>query len=173
MSSEEGAELIAVGRVTRSHGVRGEVSVLPLSQVGSRFEPGSRLIVEGLGRTVTVVAARPHHHHLLIRFDEIPDRTEAEALHGRYLLVSAADVPDLPEGEYWPHQLVGSEVVTEQGRPLGRIREVVHTQANDVWVADGAEGVEVLIPALRDVVLEVDVGSSRVVVREVPGLTAP
>jgi 16S rRNA processing protein RimM len=161
-----------VGRITRAHGVRGEAAVLPLSQVGSRFEPGSRLSVEGLDRTVTVAGSRPHRHRLLVRFEEIADRTAAEALQGRYLLVHASEAPALPEGEFWPHQLVGCEVVTASGRSLGRLREVIHTPANDVWAADGPEG-EVLVPALRDVVEAVDVEARRIVVREVPGLTAP
>jgi 16S rRNA processing protein RimM len=63
-------------------------------------------------------------------------------------------------------------VLTEDGRSLGRIREILHTQANDVWVAEGAAG-ELLIPALKDVVREVDVAGRRVVVREIPGLTSP
>jgi 16S rRNA processing protein RimM len=163
---------IAVGRVTRAHGIRGEVSVLPLSQLESRFEPGSRLVVEGLDRTVTVGTSRPHRQRVLVWFEEVADRTEAESLQGRYLVVPSSEVPTLPDGEFWPHQLVGCEVVTDEGRPLGRIREVIHTPANDVWAADGPEG-EVLVPALRDVVANVDLESRTVVVHEVPGLTAP
>src|SRR6266540_7229648 len=93
----EREELIAVGRVTRAHGIHGEVAVLPLSQVESRFEPGSRLVVEGLERRVTVRSSRPHRQRLLITFEEVGDRTEAETLHGRYLLVPTSDVPAPPE----------------------------------------------------------------------------
>jgi len=163
---------VAVGRITRAHGIKGEVAVLPLSQIEARFEPGSRLILEGSERTLTVAAAKPHRHGLLVRFDEIADRNEAEAVHGRYLLVASSDVPALPNDEFWPHQLVGCEIVTEAGRSLGRIKEIVKTPANDVWVADGPEG-EALVPALKDVVVAVDIEARRVAVREVPGLTAP
>jgi 16S rRNA processing protein RimM len=65
---------------------------------------------------------------------------------------------------------VGLQVVTDRGRSLGRVREVLHNPANDLWVTDGPEG-EVLIPALEDVVTEVDVGAGRAVVREIEGLT--
>ena len=78
----------------------------------------------------------------------------------------------MSDGEFWPHQIVGAEVRTESGRSLGRIVEIVRTPANDVWVARGDEG-ESLIPALRDLVLSVDVAAGRVMVREVPGLTVP
>ena len=169
---EDAVPFIAVGRITRAHGVRGEVAVLPLSEVESRFEPGSRLTVEGLDRAVTVSSVRPHHHRLLVSFEGVTDRTTAEGLSGRYLLISSSEAGILPEGQFWPHQLVGCEVVTEEGRSLGRVREVMHTVANDVWAADGPDG-EVLVPALKDLVQEVDLPGRRVVVRDVPGLTAP
>lgn len=162
-----------MGRITRPHGVRGEVSVLPLSDLGARFEPGSRLFLgESDGRPFTVRASRPHHQRLLVSFDHVRDRTGAEALAGAYLFVPVSEVPLPPEGRYWPHQLIGCEVVTDNGRSLGSIGDIVWTQANDLWVAVGPDG-EALIPALREVVAEVDIAGRRVVVREIPGLTAP
>jgi 16S rRNA processing protein RimM len=164
---------IAVGRVTRTHGVKGEVAVLPLSEVASRFEAGSMVFLdEREDRPLTVATSRPHQRRLLVAFHGVGDRTSAETLRGRYLFVPASSAPELPEGEYWAHELVGCEVLTEDGRRLGRIREIMHTQANDVWATEGEDG-EVLIPALKDVVREVDVAGRRVVVREVPGLTTP
>ena len=140
-SGEPAIPWVAVGRVTRAHGVHGEVAVLSLTDVAERFE-------------------------------EVPDRTAADALSGSYLFVPGASSPTLSDGEFWPHQIVGAEVRTESGRSLGRIVEIVRTPANDVWVARGDEG-ESLIPALRDLVLSVDVAAGRVMVREVPGLTVP
>jgi 16S rRNA processing protein RimM len=163
---------VAVGRITRAHGVKGEVAVLPLTEIGSRFEAGSRVFTVQGQRALSVAASRPHRHRLLVSFEDVLDRTAAEALQGAYLFVPAAETPSLPEGEYWPHQLVGCEVVTESGRPLGWLREVLRTQANDVWAADGAEG-ETLVPALKDVVVQVDLAARRVVVRDIPGLTVP
>jgi 16S rRNA processing protein RimM len=164
---------VAVGRVTRAHGVHGEVAVLPLSIVESRFQPGSRLFLgESDARPVTVRTARPHRDRLIVAFEEVGDRTEAEALRAEYLFVPAEAAPELPQGEYWPHQLVGCAVVTDHGTLLGEVREVIHTAANDVWLA-GAGSREVLIPALRDVVTSVDLKERRIVVREIAGLTIP
>jgi 16S rRNA processing protein RimM len=181
--SEE-IDRLAVGRITRAHGVEGEVAVLPLSQVEERFEPGSRLSLEGSDRTLMVAAARPHRNRLLVSFEGVEDRNEAETLAGRYLFVPVESAPPLPEGEYWPHQIAGCEVLTESGRVLGRVREVLLGQANDVWVTrpddagepgagTGTGPKEWLVPALRDVVVSVDPAARRIVVREVPGLTAP
>jgi 16S rRNA processing protein RimM len=162
---------LVAGKVTKAHGLRGEVTVLVLSEVAARFDPGSILRLED-GRELTVAQVRPDRGRLLVVFEEVADRTAADALRGRYLFVPEGDAPELPEGSFWPHQLVGSEVVTEAGRSLGEIREVVLGVANDIWVT-GPPSDEVLIPALKDVVVSVDVAGRRVVVREVPGLTSP
>ena len=165
---------VAVGRIARAHGVRGEVAVLPLTQVGSRFERGSRLLAgEGEDRPMVVASSRPHRDRMLVFFEGIKDRDAAEALQGTYLFVPATAVPLLPEGEFWPHELIGCEVIIDGGKTLGRLREVIHTPANDVWSVQGDDGTEVLVPALKDVVRDVDVEARRVVVREVPGLTVP
>ncbi|HEX2031247.1 MAG TPA: ribosome maturation factor RimM [Actinomycetota bacterium] len=162
-------EDLAVGRVARAHGIRGEVSVESLSEVEGRYAPGSVLRLDD-GRVLTVTSVRTHGHRLLVRFEEVVDRTAAEALRGQVLLVAAADVPPIEEeGRFWVHEVVGLEAVTEEGRSLGRIRDVLHNPANDLWVAEGASG-EALIPAVRDVVVAVDRAAGRVVVRELPGL---
>ena len=166
-----GEELLAVGRITRAHGIRGEVAVLNLTEVKARFAVGSVLRLED-GRRLTVGAVRPHGHRLLVKFQEVADRTVAEELRGQVLLVPASEAPPPMEGSYWVHQVVGLDVVTESGRQLGRVREVLHNPANDLWVTEGPEG-EVLVPALGHVVVEVDLQGRRAVVREIEGLTAP
>jgi 16S rRNA processing protein RimM len=142
-----------------------------LTEVPDRFLPDSALLLED-GRALTVEETRPDRRWLLVRFREVADRTAAERLQGAYLFVDAADIADVPEGSYWPHQLEGCEVFTEDGRSLGVITEVVLGVANDIWVARSGDE-EVLIPALKDVVVSVDLDVRRVVVREIPGLTAP
>lgn len=163
---------VVVGRITRPHGIRGEVAVLVLSEVSDRFADGSLVYLED-GRSLTVEASRPHGDRLLVRFREVRDRVEAEALRRAVLVVPESTSPALPEGSWWDHQIDGCEVVTESGRALGTVREVIHTAANDVWSAVSTDGRETLIPVLIDVLVEVDVRGKRIVVREVPGLTVP
>ena len=168
MSSEP---TVAVGRVTRAHGVRGEVAALVLSEVPERFADGAVVWLED-GRPLTVESSRTHKDRLLVTFREVRDRAGAEALQGALLVVPESMSPPLPEGSWWDHQLVGCDVVTESGLPLGLLVEVIHTAANDVWsvITDDRE---TLIPVLKDVIVSVDVAAKRIVVREVPGLTAP
>ena len=163
---------VAVGRIGKAHGVHGEVSVLVLSDVSERFSVGAELWLED-GRPLTVVEARPYRDRLLVRFRGIDDRTRAEALQTSLLVVPESGSPQLPEGSWWDHQIEGCELETETGRPLGTVREVIHTAANDVWSAVDVAGIETLIPVLKDVLVSVDVAGKRIVVREIPGLTEP
>jgi 16S rRNA processing protein RimM len=165
-------DLLAVGLITRAHGVRGEVAVRPLTEVESRFQPGSLLLLGPEGeRRMTVGSVRgPHHGRLLVRFREVGGREEAEAIRGQVLLVDSRETPAIHEADrFWVHQVVGLEVRTEDGGLLGRVREVLHNPANDVWVVEGVRG-EILLPAIREVVAGVDLAGGRVVIRKVPGL---
>jgi 16S rRNA processing protein RimM len=163
---------VAVGRITRAHGVHGEVAVLVISEVAGRFAPGSTVWLED-GRPLTVASTRPHKDRLLVRFREVADRNEAESLQRALLVVPESSSPDLPEGSWWDHQIEGCELETDAGRSLGTVREVIHTGANDVWSVVDETGTETLIPVLRDVLVTVDAGAKRIVVHEIPGLTTP
>lgn len=166
------APTVVVGKIAKAHGLRGEVAVLVFSDNPERFVPGSLLLLED-GRELRVRAARPTGGGLLVSFHGIDDRTAAEGLRGASLVVPRSMLPPLPEGEYWPHQLEGCAVVTESGRNVGSIVDVIANPANDLWVAVDETGAEILVPAIREVVVQVDVEAKRVLVRDVAGLTAP
>lgn len=168
MSSEP---TVAVGKITRAHGVRGEVAVLVLSEVPERFDAGATLFLED-GRPLTIESTREDRGRLLVRFSGISDRSAAAPFLGKFLVVPESELPELPEGSWWPFQLEGCRVETDTGRPLGVLAEVVPNPANDIWVVV-ADGEETLVPALKDVIVSVDVAARRVVVREIPGLTVP
>jgi 16S rRNA processing protein RimM len=162
---------IVVGVVGTAHGLRGEVAVQNRSDNPDRWRAGAQVLLED-GRELTIEHARPHGRRMLVKFEGIDDRGGAEALRGVNLVVPESWVPPLPEGEWWSHEVVGCEVRTERGRRLGIVTEVVANPANDLWVTVEA-GRETLIPALADVLIEVDIARKRIVVRDVPGLTVP
>lgn len=163
---------VVVGKVTKAHGLRGEVVVLVFSDNPDRFEPGTSIFLED-GREIRVRTSRPNGGRLLVAFEGVDDRNAAEALRGLTLVVPRSSLPELPDGEFWPHQLEGCVVVTESGRTLGVITDVVANRANDLWVAVDESGAETMVPAIREVILDVDVEAGRVLVRDIPGLTAP
>ncbi len=163
---------VVVGVVTKAHGLRGEVAVEIRSDNPERFRPGAR-VHTAEGRELTVATSHVHGARTLIRFEEVPDRDAADALRGTTLVVPASWLPELSDDEYWPSQLEGCEVITEAGRDLGTIRDVIANPANDLWVAVAPDGTETLIPAVKEVVVGVDIAAARILVRDVPGLTAP
>ena len=163
---------VAVGRIAKAHGVQGEVTVVVLSEVPDRFDPGAVVWLED-GRALTVASSKPYRDKLLVTFRGVRDRKQAEALQTALLVVPESSSPPLPEGSWWDHQIEGCSVATDTGRELGTVREVIHTAANDVWSAVDAAELETLITVLKDVVVSVDVRARRIVVREIEGLTVP
>lgn len=163
---------VVVGVVTGVHGLRGDVSVQNRSDNPGRWAPGSTLLREN-GAALTIETSRRHGRRLLVKFAGVADRSAAEGLRGTVLVVPESWLPDLAEGEWWAHQLEGCEVRTASGRVLGIVKEVIPNPANDIWVAVDEEGHETLVPALGDLLIDVDVDARTIVVHDVPGLTAP
>jgi 16S rRNA processing protein RimM len=163
---------VVVGVVTGVHGLRGDVSIQNRSDNPDRWTPGGTVLRED-GATLTIEMSRRQGRRLIVRFAGVGDRTAAEGLRGAVLVVPESWLPDLPEGEWWAYQLEGCEVRTASGRVLGIVKEVIPNPANDLWVAVDDEGNETLIPALADLLLDIDVNARTIVVGDVPGLTAP
>ena len=165
---------LAIGRIIAPHGIRGEVKVEVLTDFPERFKPGTHVFL-GAGtedpeaRPAKIAAARPHKGGFLVKLDIVPDRNAAELVRNRYLLIPAADAMPLGEHENYLHDLIGLQVETTDGQHLGELREVLFTNANDVYVVRGPAG-EVLLPAIRDVVLQVDLSTRRMVVALPEGL---
>jgi len=158
-----GRSRLEVGRVGRAHGLGGEVAVTFTSNRPERTTPGARLFVGE--RELEVVGARRHGGRWLIRFGGVNDRTAAEALLGVTLQGEALDPGDggeLPEGEFWIHELVGSEVFDLAGTRLGVVTAVEANPAHDLLVLDGGG----LIP----IVFVVSSAAGRVVVDPPDGL---
>jgi 16S rRNA processing protein RimM len=163
---------VVVGHVTRAHGIKGEVAIEVRSDEPTRFATGATLFTE-TGRALEIERSQPHGGRMLVKFTGVEDRAGADSLRGIVLVVPESWLPELPDGEYWPFQLEGCAVITESGRSLGAVTEVIANPANDLWVAVDDEGAETLVPAIREVIVEVDVEARRIVVRDLPGLTAP
>jgi 16S rRNA processing protein RimM len=143
---------LVVGRIARAHGVSGEVAV----------------DVRG---PLTVRRTRWHAGRLLVCFDEVVDRTAAEALRGTMLVADSATSPtaDDPD-ESWDHDLVGLAAVTVQGDVLGEVEDVLHPPGSDLLVVRGDSGAEILVPFVRAIVPEVDLRRRHLVVDPPDGL---
>ena len=159
---------IIVGRIRSAWGIRGDVSIEVLSDSPSRFAPGSVLQLQG--KPTKVQRSRRGRRGLLVKLDAVDDRTQAETLRGEELTILAEQVEPLPEGLYYHFQILDLRVETESGEFLGTVIEIITTGSNDVYVVRQEGRRDILIPALPDVVLDVDVDSGRMLVSLPDGL---
>lgn len=161
---------IAVGRIVAAHGIRGEVSVEPWSDVPGRFRPGTRVFVTPGPGWTEIRSVRPHRGgRLLVRLAGVEDRGAAEVLRGARLLVRREERAPLPEGRYYTLDLLGWPVVDPGGRELGRLRDVLPNPAHDLLEVELADGRRALVPAVRALVT-IDGEGRRIVVEPLPGL---
>lgn len=158
--------MIRVGQVSGVFGIQGAVKVYPLTEFDDRFDTGRELHVQGVARRVEW--RRRAAGALVLKLSGLDDRTTAEGLRGIYVEVPEEDRRPLPEGAWYVDQLLGLQVRSEAGRPLGTLEEVLERPANDVWVvrAGGPQPAETLVPAIRDAVLSVDLAAGEVVVAD-------
>ncbi len=160
---------LVVGRITRPHGVRGEVSVeVHTDEPGRRFAVGSVLTTDPAeAGPLTVASARWHTGRLLVGFAGITDRNQAEGLRGIWLTLDSAQAgsSDDPD-EFHDHELIGLAVVTVSGEPVGRVTDVRH-HGQDLLVIDPHDR---LIPFVAAIVPEVDLAAGRLVIDPPPGL---
>lgn len=164
--------LVVIGEVSRVHGLRGEVQVRPTTDRPERFEGLSGCVLWDASRdereTRRISTARVHGAVVVMRFegDESPEAAERRV--GRLVAVPESEALPLPEGYFYPWQLEGARVMTEDGREVGRVVRI-ESGAQSLWVvADGER--EHLIPAVPDIVVDVDLAAGRVIIRPPDGL---
>ena len=145
---------VVVGVIVGAWGLRGDVKVDTHSDYPDRFIPGSSVYVDNERRDIL----RVHGHKVgwVVGLDGVPDRTSAELLRGKTLTVLASELPGLDDDTFFYFDIIDMAVRTTSADELGRIEEILSAGGNDVYVVRGA-GKEVLIPAAREYVVEVDV----------------
>lgn len=160
-------EFVPVGRIVSVHGIRGELKVLPL-EGEAEFLTGFQTFYLG-GRPVRPVSCRVHKGMALLKLEGVEDRTAAEGLRGKELLVRRADAR-LPEGEYFDGELIGLDVYDgETGACVGELTKVERYPASKVYTIRGVK--EFLVPAVKDAfILNVDLENNRMDIRMWEGL---
>lgn len=169
--------LLIVGRVLRAHGVRGEMKVTPETDDPQRFEALERVYVGGsaaaaVEQAVASVRYQPTKRGLLVllKLADVDTPEAVEALRGSWIFASEADLPPLEEGEVFLHDLVGLDVVTETDEPVGVVRDVLEGPAQPLYVIARKGRPDVLVPAVPDLVVDVDLEARRITIRPIEGL---
>lgn len=166
-------KLVTVGRIVNSHGIRGELKVVPETDFPERFDKGNALIIvdsQNKQTPVTVQTSRLHKNMFILQFDQFSNINDVEKFKGSLLKIEAKEQQPLEEGEYYYHEIIGCKVVTEEGEELGLVSEVLTPGANDVWVVSLPKGKQLLLPVIDDVILNVDIANKTIRIHLMEGL---
>ena len=159
---------INVGRILGPHGLWGGIRIEVYTDVPHRFDVGSTLYIESTSYTVSGCSSG-NSGQLILAFHGLTTQAQARALIGQWITVPASEVPELPPGEFYHFQLLDLRVLTADGEELGRVSDILETGSNDVYVVSGEDG-ETLVPALAEVIQEIDLDRGIMVVSLPDGL---
>lgn len=170
--------LVAVARVAKPHGIRGELCMDTHAGSPLLFAPGRTLFLAvpgpgggpGRPRAFEVAACREHTGRLLVTLKGVPDRNAADLLRGAEVFVSEADLPPPDAGEEYLHRLLGSRVLLADGTALGVFEAILDTPGQLTWVIRAQSGQEILFPAVPEFILGLDAKRGEIVVDPPPGL---
>lgn len=168
----DSGELISIGRIVGTHGYKGTIKVESLTDFPQRFLDIKKVILsQGKKATEMMVESSGQYKGLiLMKVEGIESKEEAQLYRNALLCVREEEIYPLPEGYYYHFQLVGLAVYDSEKGYLGVIKEVLETGANDVYVVDSEAHGEILIPAIKQVVLEVDLTAKKMQVKLLEGL---
>jgi 16S rRNA processing protein RimM len=166
-----GPDFLVVGKVRRPHGVHGEVVAEIYTDFPERLSPKRSIYLGEKHEKLVISSQRQHNEGLLLSFEGVTTPEQAGRYRNQILSIDAGEISDLPEGEYYFHELLDLDVIDEAGNLLGKLTEVLETGANDVYVVTDPSGSELLIPAIPEVILDVDLDAKKMRVHLLPGLT--
>ena len=174
-------QFLRIGVITSPHGLKGEVKVYPTTDSAERFRQVRRVILKTPKETIEteITGARFFKNLAIVKFAAFNDVEQVQNLHNTEVFIYREDGQKLEEGEYYIADLIGCEVITVEGKALGRIKDVLQTGANDVYIVDTTAGGdtslgdktgELLLPVIPDCIKNVDIEKGVITVFLMPGL---
>lgn len=165
-------DMLQVGVITQTHGVHGEVKVFPTTDDAERFKELKQVILDTGKETLSleIQAVKFFKQYVILKFKGIDNINDIERYKRCPLLVTRDEAVKLEEDEYFIADMIGLTVATEDGDVLGTLKDVIRTGANDVYVIQSDRYGEVLLPAIKDCILDVDIQGGRMKVHLLDGL---
>ncbi|MDF2511517.1 MAG: rimM [Herbinix sp.] len=163
---------LRVGVISSTHGIKGEVKVFPTTDDVNRFKELKTVFLD-TGKellSMEIEGVKFFKQMAILKFKGIDDINDVEKYRGKDLLIDRENAVKLEEGEYFIFDLIHSEVITDEGEKLGSLAEIISTGANDVYVVKTDEGKEILIPSIKECVLDVNVEHKKITVHLLNGL---
>ncbi len=155
---------LAVGQFRRTHGIKGEIVFEVITDFPERLKRNKVIYVGESHEPMRIIAARNHGRNLLLTIEGYDTVEKVAELRNRMVFSRVDELPRLPKGQYYHHELLGLTVQTSDGALLGKLTDILETRANDVYVITAEDGSETLLPVIEDVILEVDTDKKVMVV---------
>jgi 16S rRNA processing protein RimM len=163
---------LRVGVITTTHGIRGEVKVFPTTDDPNRFNDLKQLYLDTGKELITleIEGVKFFKQLVILKFKGIDNINDIEKYRGKDLLITRDNAVKLEKDEYFIFDLIDSEVITDEGEKLGVLVEILTTAANDVYIVKTADNKEILLPSIKECILDVDVESKKITVHLMNGL---
>ena len=165
-------QLLQVGVISSTHGVCGEVKVFPTTDDVKRFKKLKKVILD-TGKEqlpLEIEGVKFFKQFVILKFDGIDNINDIEKYKGKRLLVDREHAVKLKKDEYFIADMIGMDVFTEDGELFGALKDVMETGANDVYIIEMSDGKEVLVPAIKQCILDVDIENRKMVIHLLKGL---
>jgi len=156
-----------VGKIVNTFGIKGEVKVALYTEDISNFKNNSKVYVND--KEMQVENSRLQKNMLILKLKGIDNMNDAENLRGSIITIDRSQ-KELPKGTYYIADLIGLDVYTEEGNLLGKVTDIYNTGANDIYTVKTQDGKEVLLPAIKDVIKQVDIQNQKIIVHILKGL---
>ncbi len=163
---------IAVARIIKERGIKGEIKAFPLSTAALSLPPGAeaRIVMPaGIIQKRIIMSIRPDREFVILSFQGLSDRNEASKLRNALIEVDASILPELGDNEYYHHQIIGLSAVTADGEVLGKVQEIMEIPGNEVYVVQGADR-QYLIPAVKALISQIDLDAGIMTIMPIEGL---
>jgi len=160
-------DFLIIGRVLAPWGLKGDFKAEILTDFPQRFAPDQEVYIGEA--PMLIERSRSHKGSIILKLNKVSSIEDVEQLRDKYLKVPQKDAFPLQEGQYYQFQIIGLKVSTSEGKSLGEIKEILATGSNDVYVVKGEDG-EFLIPAIEDVVKQIDLDKGTMIIEEIEGL---
>lgn len=162
-------ELIKVGYITNTHGIKGEIKVYPLTDNLDRFNEDIDFYIDNQNIKVKIVKSREYRGLVYLKLQDYDNINDVLKFKSKYLLIDEENRLDLPEDSYYISDLIGSDIV-EDGKIIGTVKDVLMNSTNDIYLCRRKDNKEFMIPAVKEFIREVDAKNKKIHVKLIEGM---